>query len=94
MSGKSLFIAEWYESDSLAEFEGFMSDVSHTQVGISTLKAAKNISQRNALKHGVMVVGMVAEQQYDRRYGWTTIAEYTCEHFDNEWQEWTKEVRD
>jgi len=80
------YTAEWYESDSIDEFDGFMSDVSHTQ-DCETLTEAKAVSQRNALKHGAMVVGTVTTYEYSDRYGWQDDTYYTCEHFDD-WQTW------
>ena len=89
MNTDNKFFAEWYEDDSIDEYEGFMSDVSHTQPCIS-LASAKSLSQRNALKHGSMVVGMVTEREYSTKHGWEAIAEYVCEHFDGEWCKWER----
>ncbi|MGB0360464.1 MAG: hypothetical protein ACPGEF_03530 [Endozoicomonas sp.] len=87
---KTLFTAEWYENDALDEYEGFCSDVVHQQSAISTLASAKEISQRNALEHDVMVVGMVTECRYYKRYGWKAVAEYVSEYCNGKYQPWEK----
>jgi len=91
MNRETRFLAEWYENDSIDEYEGFMSDISHTQE-CKSFGAAKTVSKRNAIKHGAMVVGMVTEMEYSSVYGWETTAEYTCEYFNDSWCEWEKQA--
>ena len=83
-------MAEWYQDDSIDEYDGFMSDILHTSTH-DTLTAAKRTSKRKSLEHGAMVYGSVVEQEYTRLYGWTGIACYTAEYFDNKWDSWTKD---
>jgi len=85
------FIAEWYEDDSIDEYEGFMSDILHIS-SFTTLAAAKLVSKKYAIKHGSMVVGMVTEQEYSPAYGWISVAEYVCEYFDFAWQKWERKA--
>ncbi len=87
---KVRYTAEWYESDSCDDLEEFSSEITHSQ-DCETLTEAKAVSQRNALKHGVMVVGTVTAYEYSNLYGWEPDTFYTCEYFDDTWQDWGSE---